>query len=37
MGHRDDVLMDSQVSFDKICRKERMTYYENIRWKYCEQ
>ena len=37
MGHRDDVLMDSQVSFEKLCRKERMTNDENIRWKYCKK
>ena len=36
MGHRDDVLMDSQISWKLIQTKERMTNYENIEWKYYE-
>ena len=36
MGHRDDVLMDSQISW-KIISRERMTKNESVEWKYYKQ
>ena len=36
MGHRDDVLMDSRISWELLSVKERMTKYENSKWKYHE-
>lgn len=37
MGHKDDVLMDSQVSWELLREKKNEDEEnENIKWKYCK-